>query len=66
MECCQPGTGKHGIGSHLASLGGCCCNGFPRRFYTAKEEQEALEAYRDELKKELAGVEEHLNQIKKK
>lgn len=37
-----------------------------RRFFTEKEQEEWLENYRDQLKKELAGVEEHLKRCKEK
>jgi hypothetical protein len=42
---------------------GCCCGGGGhgfRRFYTKAERREHLEKYRDQLKKELEGIEEHL------
>lgn len=42
-----------------------CCS-IPRRFRTAKEKREALEKYRDELKKELAGVEEGMKNLEAK
>jgi len=35
-------------------------------FFTAQEEDEWLENYRDQLKKELAGVEERLSERKEK
>lgn len=64
MDCCEPGKGAQGLGfSHSED---CCSSSFERRFYTAQEEREELEAYRDELKKELAGLEERLSQLKKK
>ena len=44
----------------------CGCGGFPRHFISAKEEKEMLEAYREQLKKELAGVEEAIQKIKGK
>lgn len=45
---------------------GCTCGCGPsfRRFYSSKEERERLESYQDELKKELAGVEERLTELK--
>lgn len=49
-SCCAP---MHG-GGH-----GCCGHGF-RRFYTKEEKREHLERYAEQLKKELAAVEEHL------
>jgi len=43
----------------------CCCDSFVRRFTTAGERREKLEDYREDLKKELAGVEERLEELKK-
>jgi hypothetical protein len=45
----------------------CCCEtgGFQRRFVSEKEELEKLEKYRDHLKKELEGLDEHLQKLKK-
>ena len=46
---------------------GCCgCGAGFRRFFSSKEEQECLEAYRDQLKKELAGVEERISECRGK
>lgn len=45
------------------SLAGSCC-GVSRRFATKAEQREALEAYRTDLKKELAGLEERLAELK--
>lgn len=42
---------------------GCGCTGFPRRFLSAQEEKEKLEAYQEQLKKELAGVQESINKL---
>jgi hypothetical protein len=39
---------------------------FSRRFISANEEREKLEEYRDQLKKELTGVEEHIQELKRK
>lgn len=41
---------------------GCGCYGF-RRFYTAQEKREHVERYAEQLKKELAAVEEHLKNM---
>lgn len=65
---CQPGVGwRH---SHAGrSACGCCWGGgghMFRRFFTEKEEIDWLEDYREQLKKELAGLEERLNELKKK
>jgi len=45
---------------------GCGCGPSFRRFFSSKEEQECLEAYSDELRKELAGVEERIKELKGK
>lgn len=45
---------------------GCGCGPAFRSFFTAKEEQERLETYKDRLEKELAGVKECLNELKGK
>jgi hypothetical protein len=45
---------------------GCGCGTFTRRFISAKEEEERLEEYREQLKKELAGVEERIQELKGK
>jgi hypothetical protein len=49
----------------LGSAGSECCSTFPRRFRSAKERQEALEKYREDLKNELAGVEERIQGLGK-
>ncbi len=54
--CCGGETRSHKVvASH-------CC-GLTRRFSTKEERREALEQYRDQLKKELTGVEEHLQEL---
>ena len=45
---------------------GCGCGPSFRRFFSAKEELEGLETYREQLKKELAGVEGCLKELKAK
>lgn len=42
---------------------GCGCTGFPRRFLSAQEEKTKLEEYQEQLKKELAGVQECINKL---
>lgn len=37
---------------------GCSCSPTFRRFLSKKEQKEMLEEYRDQLKKEIAGLEE--------
>ena len=58
--CCEyPGyRGPMGLGAHQP-----CCICFPRRFVSSAEEKERLERYREQLKKELAGVEEQLKKM---
>ncbi len=65
---CQPGGGQRSFGAWGSNCGccGCGCGPFSRRFISAKEEQERLEEYRDQLKSELAGVEEHIQEFKGK
>ena len=53
--------------AHEAAADSCCassCCGPTRHFITKEERREALEAYKDQLKKELAGIEEHLQDMK--
>lgn len=54
--CC--GEDKHG---HKALVSHCC--GPTRHFISKAERREALEQYKDQLKKELTGVEEHLQDV---
>jgi len=44
----------------------CGCGLSFRRFFSAGEELKCLENYRDQLKKELTGVEEHLKTLQDK
>jgi hypothetical protein len=41
----------------------CCCGHGFRRFPSRRERRERLEAYRDELKNELVGVEERIQEL---
>jgi len=59
--CCTFGGGRHhGFGGMMP---GCCSTGF-RRFISPAEELERLKDYLDELKKEIAGVEARIHEIK--
>ena len=49
-----------------ASVCECECGHSFRRFVSAKEKQELLEEYKDQLEKELAAVDECLGEIKAK
>lgn len=57
--CCTGGGMHHGFG---------CCSGmgFWRRFISPAEELERLREYLDELKKEMAGVEARIHELKGK
>ena len=56
--CCGGESGTHKVvASH------CCCSGLSRNFITKAERKEALEQYKDQLQKELTGVEEHLQDL---
>lgn len=62
---CQP----RGSQIHMGIGGGryCDCGCLPpRRFFSSKEEQEWLENYRDQLKKEMEGAEERIKELKHK
>ena len=63
---CRPRGGSRHTGMMGCACGCCGCGPSFRRFFSSKEEQECLEAYRDELRKELAGVEEHIEELKGK
>ena len=45
---------------------GCGCVPMNRGFFSANDEKECLEAYMDQLKKELDGVEERIEYLKTK
>ncbi|MBU1050381.1 hypothetical protein KKG90_10205 [Candidatus Bipolaricaulota bacterium] len=49
---------------HKVAASHCCCHGPSRHFITKAERREALEQYKDQLQKELTGVEEHLQDMK--
>ena len=58
--CCEPNE------IHQA-MRGCCDHGpFFRRYLTAKEKQQMLEAYREQLQNELKGVEERIKEFERK
>ena len=62
--CCTPsphhGMGHHGMGHHG------CCTGSWRRFISPAEQLECLHRYLEELKKEIAGVEARIHELKGK
>jgi hypothetical protein len=57
-----------GHGFHGGRMSGCCCCGGMgfRRFISPAEELERLRHYLEELKKEVAGVEARIHELKGK
>jgi len=69
MCCNPPERGMKGRGMMFGHHGmsQCCCGSGPqRRFITTAEQLEELQEYRDEIKKELAGIEEAIAKLKGK
>jgi len=66
---CGMGPREHGGSCGSGHAGPCscgCCSGhggFARRFISKAEKLEKLEEYKDQLKKELAGVEERIQEL---
>lgn len=64
--CCDPREGRF-MAECCESLMQCCSHGpLVRRFRTSKEEEERLQAYKEELEKEIAGVSERIQELRKK
>ncbi len=63
---CRPGRASMHTGTAGCTCGccGCGCGSSFRRFFSSQEKKECLESYRDQLEKELAGVEERIKQGK--
>jgi hypothetical protein len=63
---CQPREIQRykGLADCTCGCCGCGCGPSFRSFFSAKEEQERLEFYRDQLKKELDGIEECIKELK--
>jgi hypothetical protein len=66
MSCCDPEVARydhHGC----CGCGPVCCGpeGFVRRFISKEEKTEYLERYKEELEKEIAGVNERIQEIKR-
>ena len=65
---CQSGSGQ-GAPRHIGMVRctcGCCgcgCGSGFRRFFSTGEQLESLQAYSEQLKKELAEVEEHIKEL---
>ena len=63
--CCSGGGMHHGFhGGRMMS--GCCSGMGFRRFISPAEEMERLRDYLEELKKEMAGVEARIHELKGK
>lgn len=60
--CCGSDAGAHKVSAESCCASSCC--GPTRHFITKEERREALETYKDQLKKELVGLEEHLQGMK--
>ena len=60
---CQ--SGKLSRHMNMSGCSPCECGCVPpfRRHYTSEEKLERLQGYRDQLKKELAGLEERINDL---
>lgn len=61
--CCEPKKVQ------ASSASDCCCcapDRVARHFVSSREEAERLEKYREQLEKEIAGVDEHIAELKKK
>lgn len=61
---CQPRTALRESNANDCA---CSCGGSGqsfRRFFAVKEKKESLESYKDQLQKELAGVEERISELK--
>lgn len=54
----------HGSKESAGCNCGCGCGHGFRRFFTAEEKRERLEKYREQLKKELAGLDEQIEECK--
>lgn len=63
--CCAPRPSRWGAGPWGYCCCPCGCLSVPRHFLSRKEEREVLERYKEELKKELAGVEEQIKELGK-
>lgn len=63
---CQPGRAQRTLAVWGCTCDCCGCGTFFRRFLSKEEEKERLEEYRDQLKKEIKGVEECIQELKRK
>ncbi len=64
MSCCEPETGRQPQHGLCDCTQGCCSpHGFSRRFVSSKETQECLKHYKEQLEKEIAGVDERIQEL---
>ena len=63
---CQSAKAPMHKGMAGCTCGCCTCGPSFRRFFSSQEQTECLEAYQDQLTKELAGVEERIKELKSK
>lgn len=60
--CCEPRAVR------ISSDSDCCCREpvhVVRRFVSSEEEAEKLEGYREQLEREIAGIDERIEKLKK-
>ena len=60
---CQPTRSSRIMGANIC---GCGCGPPFRHFISKKEKKEMLDEYRDQLKKEIAGLEESIQELEGK
>ena len=64
--CCDPKEARAADQCCDGAVTCCAPQMHVRRFRSSKEEAERLEAYREELEKEIAGVNERIQELKRK
>jgi hypothetical protein len=64
MMCCDPREVQTPRETTCCEPDCCVPHSFVRRFVSAKEKQERLEAYKEQLEREIAGIKERLQEIK--
>lgn len=64
--CCDPKDARPRVECCEGTVTCCDPRTTFRRFRSAKEEAERLEAYKEELEKEIAGVTERIQELKRK
>lgn len=64
--CCDPKEAKASVECCEGAVTCCDPRTFFRRFRSSKEEAERLEVYKQELEKEIAGVTERIQELKRR